>query len=567
MIASAAETKASGYVDSVLSGEIVACDLVRCAVQRHVRDLGRQSTKLFPYHFDARHGAAAVDFFPLILRHSIGDFAGMPFDLEPWQAFAISSIFGWKRDDDNSRRFRKVYWSMARKNGKSCVAGGIAYLLAMMDINPETGKPESVAEVILSATKREQAEKVIYAEMERMRAQSKEIEQLSTRFNKQITFSHNDGSIRCVGSDKPYDGLNPHAVIMDELHAWKEHHRKFYDTMQTGSGYRRQPLILTITTAGDDQSHLWKEEYEYAAGVARDEIKDEQLFSYAFELDEKDDPLDEANWIKANPNLDVSVRSEYLRGLARQAKHSKLALNRFVRYHGNRIVSSTERAFEIEEWDACEGELSDWSQADAIGGGVDIGGRDDLAAWSLVARFPIPGEGDDDSPVWRYEVKIQGYIATDTKRDLSRQPFAEWVFSGILIKTKYPISAMEHDLVEACEQDDVNDVAYDPHGGQQFAENIEQEGITIASMAQNCSHFHEPISDLKQAITDGRLRHDGNPLLRWCVKNAILISNRQDRWMYDKRDSADKIDPVVAMTMAYKRAMVAKARAQGSLYL
>lgn len=567
MIASAAESKAASYVDAVIRGELVTCELVRCAVERHVRDLDRQSTKRFPFHFDARHGAAAVDFFPLMLRHSIGDFAGMPFELEPWQAFAVSSIFGWKRDDDNSRRFRKVYWSMARKNGKSCVAAGIAYLLAMMDINPNTGKPESVAEVILSATKREQAEKVIYAEMQRMRIQSKEIEQLSTAKNNQITFAHNDGSIRCVGSDKPYDGLNPHAVVKDELHAWKEHHRKFYDTMETGSGYRCQPISLTVTTAGDDQSHLWKEEYDYAAGVARGEFKDEQLFSYCFELDEKDDPLDEANWPKANPNLDISIRSEYLRQLARPAKTSALALNRFTRYHGNRVVSSTEKAFEMDQWDACEGELSDWSEADAIGGGVDLGGRDDLAAWSLVARFPIEGEGTEDDPVWRYEVKAQAYIADSTTRDLTRQPFAEWVFDGTLRKSKYPIADLTQDFIVACEEHGVSDVAYDPHNGQPFAERIEEEGIAIASMAQNSAHFHEPIADLKQAMVDGRLRHDGNPLLRWCVKNAILISNRQDRWMFDKRDSSDKIDPAVAMTMAYKRAMVAKQRAEGSLYL
>src|SRR5690606_2241810 len=169
------------------------------------------------------HAAASVDFFPLMLRHSIGDFAGLPFELEPWQAFAVWCIFGWKRDDDNARRFRKVYWSMARKNGKSSVAAGFAILLAMMDINPNTSKPESVAEVILSATKKEQVEKVIYAEIDRMRMQSPEIKGLSSRENKQITFRHNQGSIRCVGSDKPYDGLNPHAVIKDELHAWREH--------------------------------------------------------------------------------------------------------------------------------------------------------------------------------------------------------------------------------------------------------------------------------------------------------------------------------------------------------
>ncbi len=299
MIASSTLSDVQGYIDDVLSGDIVVGQLVRAAVQRHVNDLKRESTKGFPYHFDANMASAACDFFPLMLRHSIGDFAGMEFHLERWQKFAIANIFGWKRDDDNSRRFRRVYWSMARKNGKSSIGAGLAIFTAMMDVNPITGKPEEVAEVILSATKKEQVEKVIYAEIERMRIRSPHIERASTRQNKQVTFKHNDGSIRCVGSDKPYDGLNPHVVIMDELHAWKEHHRKFYDTMLTGSGYRRQPLIITITTAGDDKSYLWLEEYNYAKGVALGDITDEQVFSYCFECDPDDDPLDEANWVKA----------------------------------------------------------------------------------------------------------------------------------------------------------------------------------------------------------------------------------------------------------------------------
>lgn len=566
MIASAAISKAQSYIDAVLSGDQVTGELVHAAVQRHADDLQRQSTPGFPFHFDAHHAAAAVDFFPTVLCHSIGDFAGMPFELEPWQVFAIANIFGWKRDDDNSRRFRKVYWSMARKNGKSSVAAGLALFLASLDVNPHTGRPEDVAEVILSATKKEQVEKVIYAEIERMRIRSPYIERNSSRENKQITFRHNSGSIRCVGSDKPYDGLNPHVVIMDELHAWREHHRKFYDTMQTGSGYRRQPLIVTITTAGDDRSFIWLDEYKYAKGVARGEIKDESLFSYCFEMDEDDDPLDETLWVKANPNLHVSVKEDFLQQQARPARESKLALNRFTRYHGNRLVGSNEQAFDLNLWDTCSGTLSDWREADAIGGGIDLGGRDDLAAWALVARFPVD-LSDEKNPIWRYEIKTQSYIASSTERDLSKQPFADWVHTGQLRKTPHPINELKADFVEQCRVAGVRDVAYDPYNGQQFAEDIEREGITIARMAQNYSMFNEPIGDFMQSIKDGLVVHDGSPLLRWCIGNAVLVRDRQDRWMYDKRESSDKIDPVVAVTMAYRRAMVAPKRVSGSYFI
>jgi len=565
VLRSATAAKIEEYIDDVLGGNVVTCNLVRAAIQRHVDDLKRQSSKDFPYHYSARHAEVACDFYPLLLRHSIGDYAGLPFDLEPWQAFAIANIFGWKRDTDDSRRFRKVFWSMARKNGKSSIAAGLSIFLAMIDVNPVTGKPEAVAEVILAATKKEQVEKVIYAEVERMRIHSKHISSMSARINRQITFKENSGSIRCVGSDKPYDGLNPHAVIMDELHAWKEHHRKFYDTMQTGSGYRRQPLMATVTTAGDDQSHLWKDEYNYASGILRGEIKDESVFAYTFELDPDDDPLDEATWIKANPNLGVSVKLEYLRDQARHAAESRLSLNRFTRYHANRLVSSMEKAFDLDQWDACRGELSDWRTADAIGGGVDLGGRDDLAAFAMVARFPHQFE--EEKTVYRYEIKCQAFIADDTERDLQKQPFANWVYDGLIQKCRFPTSELRAALVEECEEFGVHAVAFDQYNAQQLSDELTAEGITAARMAQNYMMFNEPIKDFMLALKDGRVTHDGNPLLRWCAGNAVVIRDRTDRWMFDKRDSGEKIDPIVAVVMAFRMASLAPEQARGNLYI
>jgi len=489
----------------------------------------------------------------------------MPFVLEPWQMFGIASIFGWKRECDDSRRFRKFYWSMARKNGKSTIVAGIAVFMAMMDVNPTTGKPEDVAEVILSATKKEQVEKVIYAEIERMRVKSPFIEKCSSRINKQITFKSNNGYIRCVGSDKPYDGLNPHSVLMDELHAWKEHHRKFYDTMQTGSGSRRQPLIGTLTTAGDDQSHLWKDEYFYARNVLNGNATDEQLFAYSFELDDSDDPLDERNWVKANPNLGISVKLDFLRQLANEAKSSKIALNRFKRYHCNQLVSSTEKAITLEQWDACEGELSDWSKADAVGAGADMGARDDLACPALCARFVV--DERDGKPVYRYEIKANAYISTETERDLSKSPFSNWLSTRLLEKTRFPAADLRDYLIEECGENGVFAVAFDPYNAQQLAEDLEREGITAARMAQNCGNFNEPIRDFLQALNDKRITHDGNPLLRWCANNAVLYKDRQDRWMFDKKSSAEKIDALVAVVMAFRMCCVAPTRASGSLFI
>lgn len=565
MIASGVRAKVEGYVDGVLSGEIVACDRVKDAVRRYLSDLDHQSTAEFPYHFDHRWATSVCEFFPGVLRHSIGEFAGRPIMLEPWQAFCIWNIFGWKRDDDNSRRFRKIYWSMGRKNGKSTIAAGLCLFLASGDIDPATGRPEAVGQILLTATKKEQAA-VVYGECERMRMQSKAMTKMSSVRNETITFKHNKTYIRKVSSDKPYSGLNPTLVVMDEVHEWGEHHRKFYDTMVTGSGSRTQPLHLIITTAGADDSYLWLENYNYAVEVVRGNFRDDSMFSIIYELDEKDDPADESVWVKANPNIDVSISREYLRQRWNEDQHTAIGRNRFMRYHGNRIVSSTEKAFDIAKFDACVQPLSDWSQADAFGAGVDLGSRDDLAAYALCARFPVETDKEGKT-AYRYEIKCRTYIASDSKRNLEEMPFAGWIYSGELIKCQYPLSELERDLDAEMALLGITTLAYDPYNGQVTGESLAQKGIVAARMAQNPQHFNEPIRDFLVLMEEGRLRFEDSKLLRWCFNNAILAKDRQDRVQFDKRSSREKIDPVVASVMAYRIASREPSKVSGSFYV
>ena len=565
LIADGGLARVNEYVEGVISGEIVASKLVIAACHRHLNDLKRVGESEFPYYFDAAYAARVIQFFPMLLKHSIGKFAGLPFDLEPWQSFQVASVFGWKQVADDTRRFRKWYCSIARKNGKSTLAAGVAFFMTMADINPLTGKPESVAQTVLTATKKEQVIKVMYGEMQRMRNASPHLTKLSRNINQQFNFSHNDGQVICVGSDKPFDGLNPSLVVNDELHAWREHHREFYNTMTTGGAGREQPLQLITTTAGDDKSHIWDEEYTYCSGVCSGEIVDETVFAFVAELDEKDDPLDSANWIKANPNLGISVAEKYIEQAATEAASSAIKLNKFVRYHGNRKVSSTEKAFDLEKWDRCEGVLSDWAISDAVGSGVDLGARDDLAACAQVARFPI--DERDGKPVYRFEIKVQSFIAEDTQRDIKKQPFFQWIYDGLLQKSRYPIADLRDCLIEKCSENGCRMVAYDPYNGQMIAEELKQEGLEPFRMAQNHSMFNEPIRDFLAAIDEGRIVHDGNPLLRWCVNNAALYKDRKDNWMFDKSGSGEKIDLIVAVVMAFRVACLAPASYRGKLFI
>jgi phage terminase large subunit-like protein len=563
------------YAAGVRSGSVVACEHVKNAVERFYGDLERQESETFPYYFDRETAAAMIAWFPEVLRHTVGRHAGRRFRLEPWQQFGIGNIYGWKNVDDGARRFRSVFWTMGRKNGKSCLAAGMSIYAAGYDVDPETGLVEEVPEVILAAAKREQADRVTFAESRRMAEKSPILCHCTETKFFTLNFPKNKGSISTVGSNRAYDGLNPSAVMLDELHEWRDPHQPFYDTMVTGSGSRSQPLSVVTTTAGDERSYIWKREYEYACGVAAGRIEDEKLFSFIFELDRDDDPFDEACWIKANPNIGVSIKLDYLRDAAKKAQQSKIDLNRFLRYHGNRLVTTKARTFDMKVWAECRGELSDWREADAIAGGIDLGGRDDLCAWGLVARFPtgqleeVENEAGEvvTRPIWRYELKAKTYIAHATERDVTKPPFADWIHEERIVQCEHPICEMRDDLLAMIDRLYITDVAYDPAGGQMLAEIIEREGIVIASMAQTFGMFNEPIGELLQALREGRVRHDGDPVLEWCASNALTKRDRQDRWMYDKASSGEKIDPIVAVTMAFRRCQLAPERARGELFI
>lgn len=546
------------YIDDVLSGEIVASKLVKAACERHLRDLARQYNDDFPYYFDAKEADEVCQFFPLALRHSKGQkFAGLPLELSPWQVFTKWSIFGWKRCEDHKRRFRRAHISIGRKNGKTTEAAGVGLYGLTFDREPG-------AEVYVAATKKEQA-KCLFDEAVRMRDSSPNLVKLIGSHVNNLFVKSTNSYFRPMSSDRPFDGLNPHFVIFDELHAFTEVQRKFFDTMTTGSGSRTQPLQLTITTAGSDQSFIWLEEYAHCSGVASGAIIDESVFTFIAEIDDGDDPLNESVWIKANPNLGVSLSMDYLRQQARDAVNKPTFYSVFVSKHCNKITSSNEKAFDMDAWDRCRGKLSDWSKADSIAAGVDLGGRDDLAAFGLVARFPIGTA--DGQVVYRFEIKSNAYIAENTLRDLSKQPFAQWVYDGILNKSKWPQAELQKDLVEESMRLGVDYIAYDPSGAVGMSENLEQEGFTAFRMSQTQIMFNEPIKELLQAIKDGRVTHDGNPLLRWAVNNAVLYKNRNGDVMFDKRASAEKIDPIVASTMAFRACCLSPARATGSLIL
>lgn len=570
------------YCQSVLSGKVVACDAIIKAVERYMSDQERAGEDDFPYYFDEETAEFYCDCFPLLLCHSKGRHAGKPFCLSPWQKFIVWQFFGWKRASDGFRRFRRLFKTVARKNGKSTFAAGLELILTFVD-----GEPGS--EVYIGATKLDQA-KIIHEEAERMLRKSPGLLRKATILKNNISFKQTNSFARPLGSDRPFDGLNPHGVFFDEMHAWKEHHRGFYDTLTTGSAARSQPVQVTISTKGDDKSLIFNEDLEYSRKVVTGEVVDEALLVFIFELDEEDDLFDPSNWIKANPNLGVSVAIDYLESQSNEARNKTTGKKRFERYHGNRTVTSIDSPIKAEQWDAsCVSELSDYQDADFIGAGVDLGGRDDLAAYAFSLRFvhstKRPALVDGQCPkcraeldgvecdsceviVWRYESWSKAFIAEDTERDLSEEPFATWIDEGKLIVAKYVLTELRESLIANAQRLGCQYFCYDPYQAANLAEELEREGLKPVKMAQNCAQFNEPLEEFLSALGENRFKAlVSDEVLRWSAMNMAVRTSSQGS-MPDKPKSKEKIDPMVAMLMSQRASTFGRRRVDpASLYV
>jgi phage terminase large subunit-like protein len=259
--------------------------------------------------FDGAAASRAFRFFGL-LRFTKGRWGGKPFKLQGWQKFFIGCIFGWKRSD-GTRRFREAHLEVARKNGKTELAAGIAAYLAFAD-------GEFGAEVYCLATKRDQArttfdvsKKLLSGEVFRSELR---------RLKAQILQESSGSKIEPLGADADtLDSLNVHGVIKDELHAWKS--RELWDVMDTATGARSQPLGVVTTTAGHNRRSIWWERRELAVKLLerRDGFDNDEFFPLIYTLDDGDDYRDEATWAKGNPSLGVTVRPEELRARFREA--------------------------------------------------------------------------------------------------------------------------------------------------------------------------------------------------------------------------------------------------------
>ena len=548
------------YIDGVLSGETPAGRLQKLAVKRHLFDLETQGDR--PIQWDEKRAERGCSFFPLVLRHTKGEWHRKPFGLTPSEAFIIGNVHGWRREN-GLRRFTRAYQEVGRKYGKSELGAGVALQQGVYD-----DPPEPQAWINLCATKEDQVRDTTYGQCVAMVRASP---WLRAKFNirvKRLIVSNDDeyqpGSvITPVGSDSTSsDGFDTSGAVLDELHAWRKHHHELYSKMTTAGGSRRQELVWFWTTAGDDKSELWLEVRKQFVAVLEaaevDEIVADHLFAFICCIDEEDDPLAcdlskpaefakfEHMMRKANPNYPLTPKPDYLRERALEAQSGgPIEENKFLRFHANRMVSSSVKPFPSARWTALSAKLAG-VKGEGMVGAWDIGRSDDFAAWALV------WVEDDVIKLWG-----KSYTCGGRRKALQTAQIRKWVEDGELIECpgdQVDFTLVQNDIIQVHNEFKVTKWAFDPSFSTVIAQNVAAEigEDLVGKWTQSHRQYNEACRKFLLAFKKSKVQPDDSGCLRWQARNTAFVPNAHDEWMPDKGVGPEyKIDQMVATIMAY----------------
>jgi len=564
MMASAAAYTAEQYIQDVLSDRITVSRYVRLAVERHVGDLERVGSEDFPFHFDEHHAKRVID-FTQELRHTKGEWANprrhdTRIRLEPWQQFIDWVVFGWRRED-GTRRFTRAYIEIARKNGKTTLAAGTANYCFLADRPREEG-----AEVYAVATKRDQA-KLAWDEAARQVDRHPVLRRMVRTYKNgnTITIPGSASRFKPLGKDShTEDGLNAHFILVDEYHAHPTD--AMVQVVVDSTVARTQPLTYIISTAGFDlNGPCFRERervittLERAVSRTEDDPIDETTFGIIYTLDEGDDWTDESVWIKANPNLGVSVKPARLREQVLIALSSPHKQNDIKTKHFNMWTQAETRWILDEKWMNCTFAVKPadlvrrpvWIGLD-LSASIDISAyvicvppQTELEKYSLIPRFFIPGDN----------------IIERERTD--KVPYTYWAEQGLIHPT--PGDVIDYDfieqmLLEDAEAFEIQEIAYDPWKAQEIVNHFTEGGFTMVPIYQRYSGMAAATDTFEKMVLGKQIAHGGNPILRWMMSCTEVKSDRQGNIMPMKpqRDKSGKrIDGIVASIMALHRAVIA----------
>jgi len=525
------------YCDDVLTGKIPSGIHLRNAVARFKKDMSCAGKVEGEQAWDFREGAVTkVVNFIHKLKHFTGTYSGKHFELQPWQYFIVANIYGFY-NHDGTRRFQTGYIEMGRKNGKTALVGALSLYHLIAD-------GEAGGEILFTANSLDQA-KIGFRMVDGFATgYNPDKRMLKHRF-KDIYYDQNNSFIRVLAADSSkLDGYNCSVGIVDEYHSAPTSFVR--DVLRSSMGMRTNPLLITITTAGFDKNLPCYELRTVTSDIISGNKTDESFFGVIYSLDDKDDWHDPQTWIKANPNLGVTVKQDFIEKQVLQAINSPADevgvktknLNMWCDsgktwIPDEYIIKSTDK-INIDDFKGEECHI-----------GVDLSSTTDLTA---VAYLFVK----DD----KYYFINDYYIPKETlhkKVNADVDLYRTWAYHGFLKTTSGNVTDYDYitrDMLMVDEKCDITRVFYDKYNAAAWATQCEEQGIKMMPFQQTIGNFNNPTREFERLMLCGKVVLSDNPITRYCLRNVELRHDFNNNVKPLKDSEKKKIDGVIACLQA-----------------
>lgn len=525
------DSKYTDYANKVLSGEIIAGEYIKLACKRYLSFFENESYLFVPEKADK-----VVNFVEK-LTLSTGKFNHQKFKLAAWQKFVIYYVYGFVYKDTKLRVVRELYLQLARKSGKTALASALALYHLVAD-------GESDGQVIFAANSAAQAQLAF-------KMTSDYVSYLDTkgkyfkRYRDSIKFPYLKSIIKVVSADASrLDGLNVSCAIIDEYHAAPNN--DVSDVLTSAVGMRTQPLIIYITTAGIDLTSPCYIMRNTCVELLYGKIKDDSLAAFIFELDENDDIEVENNWIKAQPNLGLTVTKDAIRNDLVKAKNNPSLLVNFKTKILNKWCASA-----VGEWIPsdyilkCTNKvnLEDYSN-NVCYIGLDLSSVSDITAISVMVF---------DNINQKYIFKNYYFLPESALQESSnREKYKNWyhqkylnLTSGNVVDYDYVLNVIQkiNKIVP------IQAISYDSWQSTALIIKLTELGYNCRPFSQSIGSMNRPTRHLEMIARNEHLVLDDNPITRWMFANVELKEdyNNNVKPIKINKSSENKIDGVAAM--------------------
>nr|UVY63825.1 MAG: Terminase [Bacteriophage sp.] len=534
------------YFEKIKAGEYVVSNRVYKQYEKMVNDIYNSDK----YIFDEERALRPIKFIETFCKHSKGEWAGKPVILELFQKAYISALFGFIDKETNLRRYKESMFYVARKNGKSTMLSGIAAYMMIAD-------NEAGAEIYSCATKKDQA-KLVFDETLNMINQSPYLSKHIKKRKSDLYFPLTMSKFQPLGKNSDtLDGLNAHCVIIDELHGVKD--RNLYEVMQQSQSARRQPLLIMITTAGTVRECIFDDIYEYSCNIVDGTFEDDTFLPIIYELDKKEEWLDENCWSKANPSLGAIKKLDDLKRKVEKAKNIPKDLSGVLTKDFNIRNTLSNAWLNFDDINNTETfNIEDFKNFYAIGG-ADLSITTDLTCATLLF-INKEVEKETGKEIEKRYIHQMYWLPSENFNErvkIEKIPYDKWLERGLIRLCNG--NSINYSDITAWFIEMINNygitplwIYYDNYSAKYWVEEMKAHGFKMERCIQGAKTLSLPMQQLGADLKAKKINYNNNPILKWCLTNTGVYEDRNGNIVPIKNQSAkQRIDGVASMLDAY----------------